>query len=347
MVDRLRGLLGPEADPGAWPLRAGEGEVAFTRAARGALDRLAAEGTLGRLDGFRGSLADALDRLARGPLAPGLRERPGRARLVGELLRNLDAPHRINQGHKGSCAAACIERHLCERDPAEYARLVAGLCTPAGAVGLRDGQALVRDGDRLEWSEAEGDRGPVSALFQVAVLEAANPARDYRNAEDAHFELDVQGGAGLPGLGLGEFDGVLEAITGQAWSTLTDRHDDVARVLGLDPATLPSLERDGEGVVRSALAGGDAVFATLAARAGPAPAAHPHLALPHKVRLIGLDPARQVVLVDDPLAPERPWIPGARCGPPLPEGRCEVALAALLGLIVELSYPPRYGPQPR
>lgn len=349
VAGRARTLLAEGAALGAWPLPAGEDPRSWCEAATGALQRLEAGGHLDRPDGFRGTLGDALDRLARGPLAPTLADQPGRRRLLGELIRNLDQPDRIGQGHKGSCAAACLERHLAERDPGEYARLVAGLCTPSGAVGLRDGQALLRDEPTLGWTEAEGLRGPVSALFQVALLEAANPAWDYRNAEDAQFDPALAGGEGRVGLGLGEFDALLEAVTGQQWATLTDRHDDLARLLGLDPATLPALERDGEGIVRRALAAGDAVFATLAAPGGGAtpPSGHPHLALPHKVRLVHLDSVTDVLTCDDPLAPERPWIPGARCGGPEPAGRCRVPLATLLGLVVELSFPPRHGPSAR
>lgn len=343
------------SDPGPSPralsvAQAAAALLAETPADLAALATLQARGLLDAPDGFRGTLADALDRLVRGPLALGLQAEPGRARLLGELVANLADPGRINQGLKGTCAVTCIEVHAAERHPAEYARLVAGLCTPAGAVGLRNGEALCRDEQVLAPHAAEGRRSPVSRLFQVAAMELGYPGLDYRNLEDGHFELSGEGpvGTGDQGLGLGAFNALLEGITGQDWALLTDRNDDLARLLGWDPDAVLDLERDGPGIMERSLAAGEVLFATLAPPDAPRPAAaaaHPLLALPHKVRVLALHDGR--VVYDDPLDPDRPWIPHAATRVLDRAGRCSMALSDFQAMVVELSYMPRFAPPGR
>lgn len=346
LVDELLGQPVVEA----YPLPAGEDAAAWAAASRQALADLLARGLLDARDGFGGTLADALERLAKGPLPQPLETSPGRVRLLGELVRNLAHPGRINQGLKGTCAVTCIEVHAAEAHPAEYARLVAGLCGPTGAIGLRNGEALLRDERTLIWSQTEARRSPISRLFQVAAMELAYPDLDYRNLADGHYRLTGEGPVESRGTGmdLGEFDRLLEGITGTSWSVLTDMNDDFAALLGWDPATVLSLERDGLGIIERSLADGAAAFVTLAspeAADQPQTARHPLVALPHKVKVLAIDHEAGRAYYEDPLDPEDPWIPDVPTRVEDDTGRCSMALADFQALVVELSYMPRYAPE--
>lgn len=328
---------GPVED--LYPFLEGSGPAALHAQALEALRWLAP--SLEARDGFGAPLHDRLLRLARGPLAPGLRATVGRRRLLAELLLQLARPGRINQGHKGTCAVTCVESWLARSQPAEYARILVGLCGPVGGVGLRNGDALVRDEDALDADPREARRSPLSRLFQAAAMEAACPEADYDNRLDIHRALDPSAAASAgQGLGTQAFDRLLEAITGEPWSLLTDQHAKMAAALGLSPEAAPSLERDGPDRIARALAAGDGVFVTLAGLDLPVDPAEPLLRLPHKVRVVRLGEAR--VEYEDPLDPEAPWIPLASCRVEDDEGLCSMDRADFFRLLVELSTPARH-----
>lgn len=343
----LRALLhsGPED---LYPMAFGELPQAWTRAALEGLDRLEAGLRLDEVDGFGSSLVQGLLLLARGPVARGLLESVGRRRLLGELILNIAEPGRINQGHKGTCSVTCIESWVAERYPAEYARLVAGLCSPAGGVGLRNGEALVRDAARLVWQPEEARRTPVSRLFQAAAMELAYPELDYHDGLDLQLPESGQGEASGTGVGLGAFDRLLEGVSGQPWSVLTDQNAVLARALNLPAGSTLDLARDGLGIIARALASGQAAFVTLASPAPPsappsAPAAgNPLRRLPHKIRVLALHDDH--VEYDDPLDPDAPWIPDAPTTVLDARGRCRMARSDFQRLMVELSYPPDCAP---
>lgn len=314
----------------AYPLPPDEGEEAWRQAASGALAALRA-----RPPALAVALASTLRPLLQEALGPGLEQLPGRARLLGELLRNLEDPGRINQGFRGVCTAACVEAWLAEARPEEYARLVVGLCLEAGELGLPGGERLRRDEARLAWTAAEGRRSPVSRLFQAAAMELADQRRDYDNQADGQGE-----GTEGAGLGAAAFDHLLEALTGEAWALLSDGQEAMARVLGIDPATIHLLSRDGRALIERSLAKGDPVFVTLQAQAVPLlpQGSHPLARLPHKVRILEIRDER--VIYEDPLDPEAPWVPGVPSRVEDRRGRCSMAWTDLQGLMVELSYRP-------
>lgn len=341
----LRALFecGPEE---LYPMAFGESPQAWSQAVRASLDRLEADRTLDAADGFRGSLVQGLLLLAKGPLARGLVETVGRRRLLGELILNIADPGRINQGHKGTCSVTCIESWAAERIPAEYARLVAGLCSPSGGVGLRTGEALVRDADRLVWQPCEARRTPISRLFQAAAMELAYPELDYHDERDLHLQEGDKGAHAGTGVGLGAFGRLLEGISGQPWSVLTDQNAILARALNLPEGSTLDLARDGLGIIERALKNGQAAFVTLASpnpgAADSSAAANPLLRLPHKIRVLEVHPEH--VVYEDPLDPEAPWIHEAPTAVLDASGRCRMAIEDFRRLMVELSYPPDCAP---
>lgn len=332
---------GPEP---TYPLADTEQPEQWTQAVLQALDLLLAAGTLDHPDGFGGTTVQSMLKMARGPFSRGLQETVGRRRLLGELIRNLADPGRINQGHRGTCSVTCIESWAAERSPGEYARLLAALCGPAGGAGLRNGEALIRDADRLTWQPEEARRSPLSRLFQSAAMELAYADLDYDDARDLHLPAAEAPSAetASTGVGLDAFDRLLEGISGQTWSVLTDQSAAMARALGLADSTTLDLARDGMRLIQQTLQDGGAVFVTLGS---PDPVAaaerarlHPLLRLPHKVRVLAIEADR--VVYEDPLDPESPWVPDVPTRIDDADGRCSMSVDDFRKLMVELSYPP-------
>ncbi len=335
-----------QQDPGTYPYAPGEDDAAFQAASLNALSRL-----LPRFDepaGWDHSLGSALRHALDCPMPAGLARQPGRRRLVGAMLRNAADPGRINQGHKGTCAVTCVEIYLAERKTAEYLRIVAELMDLDGEARLLNGDLLKRDEEHLRWSRTEAGRSPASRLFQVAAMDYAYPDLDYQNDQDSH--VDTGGESTGSGMGLDEFDRLLEGVTGERWERLSTDDARVAErlvALGIDPDFLPNLRRDGAGIIRRSLAAGDPVFVTLEAKSDDTPISrrvgiHPLLALPHKVRVLQVDDAAGRVHYDDPLDPSLPWMPDVATKVESKDGRCSMASDDFFGLVVELSCHPEH-----
>jgi hypothetical protein len=343
LEDRLDRPISP-----TYPLRDNEIVGVWRRRSVEALHRLAHKGVLDRKDGHGRPLHENLFAIADGPLLAAFEQSPGRALLLGEVVRNVDAPGRITQGLKGTCAATCVEIHLAERDPAEYARLCAGLVRPEGRVGMRSGDELVRDEDVLVHDEHEFRRSPMSRLFQVACMEYAYPELDYRNGEDGHFEGAKNTGTGLS---FGAFDRLLNAITGQRWDTVSDGHAKLAALFarfGVDTRRVPDLRRDALQIIDRTTAAGETLFATLEVPRVRVPvrrAAAPSTDQPlgqaaHKIRVLALDRPKGLVIYDDPMDPQVSWFEGVRTCVEDKYGRCTMAIEDFQKLVVELSYRP-------
>lgn len=315
------------------------------------LQSLPERGLLERVDHESIPLFEHLERLAFSPLGQGLLESPGHVRLLGELIRNLIRPRRINQGLKGTCSVTCIETWLAEHDPGEYCRLLVGLILEPGRVTMRGGGELLRDEERLEWFHREGRRNPASRVFQVAGMEFAYPNLDYRNLEDRQYHTgpgDSEGACFGAGLDLDAFDYLLEGISGERWDTLSDKHAHIARLLarmGLDTSSVPDLKRDGLAIIEASLAEGESVFVTLDSPFYKLPEGlseedRQYMELPHKVRLVSLDGER--VLYEDPLDPQEPWLPGVQTRVLDAQGVCSMSREDLRRILVEMSYKPRF-----
>ena len=117
-----------------------------------------------------------------------------RDQLVCDLVQELATPSAIDQGGKGTCAPTTIAIQLALENPAEYARITAGLASPGGEVVLAGGQTLKR-----EFLTARDDgsrRSAVQRLMAPAFMEMANGDENYVNRTDdgsgaTSEELDV------------------------------------------------------------------------------------------------------------------------------------------------------------
>lgn len=170
-----------------------------------ALEKLLLDGKLPGEKDLRGE-GTTLDHLAKladdeTPLAEGI----DRNQLVTDLVQELATPSSIRQGERGTCAPTTIAIQLAMNDPAEYARIAAGLASPEGTVTLAGGQTITRE---------EGTAAPDSTTRSVtqrligsAFMELANGDRDYQN----------ESGEGA-GAWSDKLDVLYEAVTGRTMS---------------------------------------------------------------------------------------------------------------------------------
>ena len=130
---------------GTFPISTGEPEGTWRQHALNGARALDAKGALNKADSSGTLLGKRLLAIAGAPLHRLLAESLGHVHLLGELVRNLTRPGRINQGMKSTCAITAVESFLAETEPAEYGRLLAGLVSPKGEVTLRNDEKLKLD----------------------------------------------------------------------------------------------------------------------------------------------------------------------------------------------------------
>jgi hypothetical protein len=169
--------------------------------------------TLGKLDDRAlvggGDLLSHLDTLATQRLGSGI----DRAALLGQVLVELNDPLTINQQTKNTCGATVVQMELALRNPAEYARIIAGLSSSGGRATLVSGQTISRVAD---WRAADGGRSLSSKLMQPALMNAA-AAGHYNNTQDSVVQRD----GAAPGAGLYSYEEnrlLNAALGGQATS---------------------------------------------------------------------------------------------------------------------------------
>lgn len=176
-----------------------------------ALDRLE-HATASRRDALgEGTARDHVLALARRPLAPGLDRRA----LLDGLMHELLDPGAVRQQAWRTCAAATVQLWLALREPAEYARLVAGLASLQGRVPLAGGPDLERHGESAR-PDPSG-RTPSSRLLQSAFMDFANGDDRYSNLTDTSHRDE---GPAYSGLYPDQFDVLIEAVTARAWDTM-------------------------------------------------------------------------------------------------------------------------------
>lgn len=355
-VESLREVLNRPID-GTYPLPSGESEEDWRGRCLLAVEELAERGVFEERDHRETSVGERLRALITEPLPPSLEEKPGRVHLVGELVRNIARPGRINQGLMGTCAVTCLESYLADRLPAEYTAILAGLMSDGGEVELRrDHGVLERNEDLLRWSWREGRRSPVSRIFQVSTMAYAYPDRVYRNTfdgfvppEDAEARPSRPPERVLSGIDIESFDRLLEGLTGEQWDTLSEKHSRMALMLaewGLDTSNAPTLRRDGLEIIRRSARAGEPTFVTLDTtdhpRASRPPGSLSFLDLPHKVRVLSVDLSADRITYEDPLDPPEPWLDGVETRIEDHEGRCSMKLADFDQRMLEVSYKPRF-----
>jgi hypothetical protein len=135
--------------------------------------------------------------------------------LMRQTVRHLADPLRITQGeYKGTCSAATMSFLLVNQDPAEYARIMEGLTSKEGKVGLRGGGALELLKNSIP-GEASG-RADIDRLLQSSLMDRANLFPfDYDNPNDDGGLVAVLGGDSA--VAVRGFDELYSDITGKGY----------------------------------------------------------------------------------------------------------------------------------
>lgn len=174
------------------------------------LINLLKSGKLKSKDSQGRSLLQVLVGLAGQEMGPNL----NRQTVLSELCAQIDQPGIMTQGDRNTCGPATIEHLQASRDPAEYARIVAGLTSREGSVTLKNGETLNRDrGSLTEQPINPGTqvRSSVSRLYQAALMEYANGEDEYDNRTDVHTNADDSTRTGLR---VNEFERAVDALFG-------------------------------------------------------------------------------------------------------------------------------------
>lgn len=190
--------------------------------------------------GDQASLMTQLDRIATQDLAPGL----DRGAMLDQTIREILDPSGIDQRAKNTCAATTAQILLARTDPAEYARLVAGLASASGKVTTISGETLTRKAD---WNADDGGRSVPSKLLQPTFMELGNRMfKTYDNTGDRNSD-------GSLGLDVDESNHLFHSITGKDYEAI-----------GLDkePAGSPRIE-EAYGKLKTAVAAGKPVPAAV------------------------------------------------------------------------------------
>lgn len=155
-----------------------------------ALQAFARQGKLAARDLAGGqSLLAHLHAIGAQPVDARVRQ-AGQTALLAQTVLEIAEPGAIAQKGVNTCGATVVQHMLTRDHPAEYARLIAGLASPAGRVTMQDGQTLRRD---AEW-DAEidvskrfgGVRSIPSRLIQPALMQHAGTF-EYQNRRDGHI----------------------------------------------------------------------------------------------------------------------------------------------------------------
>lgn len=148
-------------------------------------------GKLTREDSQGRTLLQNLTGLSQQEMGPNLDRRT----VFNELCSHLADPGRIRQNQRNTCAPTTIQHLQAMNDPAEYARIVAGVTSESGEVTMRNGDVLKRD--RGSVAVDNSGRDNVSRLYQSALMEYANGEDEYDNRTDLHTREDDTTHSGL------------------------------------------------------------------------------------------------------------------------------------------------------
>lgn len=128
---------------------------------------------LAEQDALGNSLLSSLSQLATQPLNAALTGHTTTEELLSNVLLDVMNPNRIEQGTATTCTVASMQFELVADEPAEYARLMAGLAGPKGVATMKGGGDLrIGPGDADE--RARDGRSVSQTLFQSATMEYAN-----------------------------------------------------------------------------------------------------------------------------------------------------------------------------
>lgn len=167
-------------------------------------------------DSTGGTLLSNLAALASQPLNASLTGHTTTEALLSSVLADVMNPNRIEQGTATTCTVASMQFELVADEPAEYARLMAGLAGPKGSVAMQGGGVLrIGPGDADE--RARQGRSVSQTLFQSAAMEYANGR--FSNYDPVlGLSVNTKTGEQRPGLRPDNQQALLEKLFGVNYS---------------------------------------------------------------------------------------------------------------------------------
>jgi hypothetical protein len=155
--------------------------------------------------------------MATQPLAPGV----DRARLLADVVQDLQKPESITQGTRESCECASRQNQMALTTPGEYTRLIAALAAPGGEVVLADGHSVLRrsaDWSAPELPESKDTRRSLTGmLFQPA---GANLALQHMHGPHYHYNNKTDRNIGPNGKVYVSPDGLHNGLTNPEFAFL-------------------------------------------------------------------------------------------------------------------------------
>jgi hypothetical protein len=128
---------------------------------------------LGDKDSSGKTLLDNLSQVATQKLNPNIAGSATTGSMLDQLVTSIANPDEIKQGTAPTCTVASMQFEMARDNPAEYARMVAGLAGPTGSATMAGGGTLTFDPGSSAKNALDG-RDVSQAIFQSAAMDYAN-----------------------------------------------------------------------------------------------------------------------------------------------------------------------------
>ncbi|MEW6280753.1 MAG: hypothetical protein AB1758_19210 [Candidatus Eremiobacterota bacterium] len=142
-------------------------------------------------------------------LAPGL----DRYESFTDLTRTLADPGTTRQNNRGTCSPTTIEFLHARQQPADFARVSAGLLSEKGQVKLQNGDTITRNQSGL--ARDDSGRSSVDRIYQSSMMEYGNGNETYDNVKDTN--ITPSGREIGSGLARGKSQEVMNAVLGEEY----------------------------------------------------------------------------------------------------------------------------------
>ena len=151
-------------------------------------------------DANGGTLVDNLDTIANQPLNSAINNATPQSLLHSVLDETLSPKTEINQGDYGTCTVTSLQYALAAKQPAEYARLIAGLSSTAGTAIMAGGGQLNLQTEYYQNHLNGDDRSASESMLQAAAMDYGDGEDTYNASTDKNQtagQSGTQGGGGL------------------------------------------------------------------------------------------------------------------------------------------------------
>jgi hypothetical protein len=115
--------------------------------------------------------------------------------ILAQPVSHLNDPDTINQSDMNTCGAATVQYLLAKDQPAEYARIVAGLTGSSGQVQLQGGPNMDRVPDSVDRNDGTSGLGrdDVERIVQAAFQDHGFDPRGVYSNKSEKFSLPLTG----------------------------------------------------------------------------------------------------------------------------------------------------------